>query len=150
LEAIPGRWLAFAPDKSKHGKPNSDLIRFYRDRPYFLFTYESDVADETLMRRLEEVQEASSLPPLDAVFILSRGVTVNLWDGQGSLGFQTLDGQTRTNWLPWEADPVKVLPTLLLWLHAVMPRFAARSSPLVAYMFPAQYEEAPPPLTSTA
>jgi hypothetical protein len=40
-----------------------------------------------------------------------------------------------------------VLPTLLLWLHAVMPRFALRSSPLVAYMFPAQYEEAPPPVT---
>jgi hypothetical protein len=145
LEAIPGKWIAFASETSKHGKPNSDLIRFYRHRPYILFAYESDVADVTLMRQLDEAEEASSLPPLDAVFILSRGLTVNLWDGQGSLGFQTLDGQVITNWLPWEADPAKVLPTLLFWLHAVMPRFIGRSSPLVAYMFPTRYEEAPPP-----
>jgi hypothetical protein len=148
LEAIPGKWIALASDTSKHGQPNSDLVRFYRHRPYFLFAYETEVADETLTRQLDDAAEANSLPPLDAVFILSRGLTVNLWDGQGSLGFQTLDGQIITNWLPWEADPAKVLPTLLLWLHGVMPRFVGRSSPLVAYMFPAQYEETNPAVTA--
>jgi hypothetical protein len=143
LEAIPGKWIAFASEKSKHGEPNSDLIRFYRHRPYFLFAYETDVADETLTRHLDEMEEPTSLPPLDAVFILSRGVALNLWDAQGGFGVQTLEGHVVTGWL-WEPDPAKVLPTLLLWLHGVMPRFVGRSSPLVAYMFPTQYEEAAP------
>jgi Domain of unknown function (DUF6602) len=144
LEAVPGKWTTLASDKSMHGKPNSDLVRFYRHRPFFLFAYESVIADETLTRQLGEAGKPDSLPPLDAVFILSRSFALNVWDGEGAFVFQKLDGQITTGWV-WESDTAKALPMLVFWLNAVMPRFSVRSSPLLPYMFATRYEEAARP-----
>jgi len=142
LEVVPGKWVTLVSDTSRFGQPNSDLIRFYRRRPFFLFAYESVVAEETFMGLLDEMAAPEALPPLDAVFILSKGFALNVWDGQGGFGYQRQDGEVITGWV-WTPDG-PVLPTLLLWLHSVMPRFSVRSSPLLTYMWPARYEEASP------
>jgi hypothetical protein len=143
LAVVPGKWVTLVSDTSRFGQPNSDLVRFYRHRPYFLFAYESEIAEETFTDALDEAAKPDALPPLDAVFILSRGFGFNVWDGQGGLGYQRSDGEVITGWV-WTPD-APVLPALLLWLHSVMPRFSVRSSPLLAYLWPTRYEEAPPP-----
>jgi hypothetical protein len=149
LEAVLGKATMLAsPDQ--RGNPNSDLLRFYRRRPFFVFAYEGAIDENTLVEVAASRDQAHQPPPIDAIFVLDKGFALNYWDGNGALGYLDLTtGQVARGWR-WLAEPSFTLVWLLMWLNSVMPRFAVRSSPLLAYLLPGTtWTEAKPNTTAT-
>ncbi|WP_328708540.1 DUF6602 domain-containing protein [Microbispora hainanensis] len=135
LNAVLGKTTLLAPPTVREQR-NSDIIRYYVKRPYFIFAYSSSVRKETLLRTLAKSEAEGEVPPIDAVFILDKGAAVNLWDGNGAFGlFDGDTGESKGGWM-WMDDPAFALTWLLFWLNTSMPRFAIRSSPLMAYLLP--------------
>lgn len=139
LEAIPGKSTMLAAPQIHEKKPNSDIPRFYQHRPFFVFAYEGAISSGKLMEIISEeerVSESDVVPALDAVCILDKGFAVNVWDGNGALSYFSIETQEMmTGWI-WFDSPDHALLWLLQWLHSTMPRFAIRSSPLMAYLLP--------------
>ncbi|MEU7696627.1 DUF6602 domain-containing protein [Microbispora hainanensis] len=121
----------------------SDYKRFHNCPPYFVVAFDCEVVKETLLERLSLMPLASSprphgvdLSPIDAVFILGKGVAINFGDGEGNLRFKYHNGTYVTGWCWWDTDCV--LANLLMWLHAVMPRVHRPISPSPPYMLMGQ------------
>ncbi|MEU1408530.1 DUF6602 domain-containing protein [Streptomyces sp. NPDC005728] len=120
----------------------SDLARFHECPPYFLFAFESVVATETLMKKLNEAPLVSGpdgagplLRPLDGVFVLGRGSAVDYGDGQGALQWRAAApdggvGASVPGWM-WR-DTDTVIAEFLIWLGAVTPR-QVRFSPVAVH-----------------
>lgn len=139
LEAIPGKTTMLASPQAINGNPNSDIVRFYQRRPFFVFAYEGTINNDTLMEMLSEEErsgERGVVPALDAVCVLDKGFAMNLWDGNGAFtGYNPETQEMMTGW-QWFDSPDYALLWLLEWLHTTMPRFAIRSSPLLPYLLP--------------
>jgi hypothetical protein len=149
LDAVLGKATMLASPQH-FGNPNSDILRFYRRRPFFIFAYEGAIDQNTLLEVAASRDRPNVPPPIDAIFILDKGFALNYWDGNGALGYMDLaTGQIARGWR-WWAEPSFTLVWLLLWLNSVMPRFAVRSSPLLAYLLPGTtWTEAKPNATAT-
>jgi hypothetical protein len=149
LEAVLGK-AAMLASPEKRGNPNSDLLRFYRRRPFFVFAYEGAIDEKTLLEVAASRDQAHQPPPIDAVFVLDKGFALNFWDGNGALDFKDLTtGESIRGWR-WWAEPSFTLVWLLMWLNAVMPRFAMRSAPIIAYLLPGTtWTEAKPNIAAT-
>jgi hypothetical protein len=90
--------------------------------PFFLFAFESQLTLETVIQRAD---------PLDAVFLLDRGVALRSTPG----GWPMLsDERTLQDGWVVDAHPDEVLGVLLAWLSLVMPRHEFQVSPLVPYL----------------
>ena len=76
------------------------------------------------------------MPALDAVCVLNKGFAMNLWDVNGSFSAYSPETQKMITGWQWFDSPEYALLWLLEWLHATMPRFAIRSSPLLPYLLP--------------
>jgi hypothetical protein len=135
LEAVLGRAAMLAPPQHR-GNPNSDLLRFYRRRPFFVFAYRGAIDNNTLLEVATSTERPGEPPPIDAIFVLDKGFAINFWDGNGALTYLELNtGQMAKGWRWWD-EPSYSLVWLLMWLRSVMPRFSLRSSPLLAYLLP--------------
>ena len=124
LEALPGRGLRVATP--------SDIIRFHDHRPWFLFAYESQLTLETIVERVQASATAKLSNhdmQVDAVFILDRGVAINLGDGTGSFGVARPDETRYTGWVI-NPNGEQTLFALIAWLSMVMPR-SVRVTPLL-------------------
>lgn len=118
----------------------SDARRFYVSAPFFALAIESKISAETILQTLLDHPEVESpepdggtLPALDALFVLDKGVFLNLGDGQG--GFASWDpvfGHYQEGWVFHSHE--NVLVSLFTWLNAVMPRVRRFSSIAVPYM----------------
>jgi hypothetical protein len=109
-----------------------DLNRFGDHPPWFLFSFESELAIKTIYRRLVEVSgtgPATDTKLLDAVFVLGRGYLINLGDGTGTLKVGSLD-RPRTGWVYTEDSATTM--HLLTWLSIVAPR-QWRSTPVLPF-----------------
>jgi hypothetical protein len=119
------------------GRYTSDLARFYESPPFIAIGIESSVAPQTMLDRLADMDQVPSpddqgspQDPVDAIFLLDRGVALNVGDGQ--LKFLRADGHPVDGWVFYESETV--LAELLLWLYRVMPRFSmASGSPINNY-----------------
>lgn len=109
----------------------SDSERFRQRRPFFLFAFESAVAIPTLLSKLQAAPPVQTpdgtggrLSPLDAVFILGKGVAIDYNDGNGAMRFTEDDRESEpvTGWY-WHSTDDSVMIYFLLWLNSVMPRF---------------------------
>lgn len=135
LDAILGKSIMLC-DSSVRGRPNSDRLRYYKKRPFFVFAYRSRLKPDTLSKLLADSARSDEVPPIDAVFVLDKGFAMNFWDGNGQISLTDPEsGQVQTGWVWWN-DASLVLTYLLFWLHSSMPRFAIRSSPMMAYLLP--------------
>lgn len=137
LQANLGTFLSLEPFAPLDGQPNIDFLRYYKRRAFFVFAYECDVSEEKMAKLLTASHTAEDgVPSIDAVFLLDKGTIFYLWDGRGRTKYA--DGVTGKPYVGWlyQKGPEKVLVNLLFWLHSVMPRFAIRSSPLLAYLVP--------------
>ncbi|GIJ51645.1 hypothetical protein Val02_85310 [Virgisporangium aliadipatigenens] len=145
LEPVLGKAVMLAHPE-RRGVPNSDITRFYRRRPFFVFAYEGVMAPRTLLEGLAGGEQDGEVPPIDAVFILDRGFALNLWDGNGSFSYlDTVSNEMKTGWI-FGSRPELSLPWLLFWLHGAMPQFSVRSSPMLPYLLPGiQWTETNPP-----
>jgi hypothetical protein len=149
LEAVLGK-ATMLSSPQHHGNPNSDILRFYRRRPFFVFAYEGAIDQNTLLEVAASRERPDEPPPIDAIFILDKGFALNYWDGNGSLGYLDLATRQIARGWRWWAEPSFTLVWLLMWLNSVMPRFAVRSSPLLAYLLPGTtWTEAKPDSTAT-
>jgi hypothetical protein len=124
--------LRSADRGSMYVSKGSDDARFLDRRPYFLFAFESQIAHETLIERLDAALPVNgadgtgaALVPIDAVFILGEGVAINCGDGAGVLRYQHESGPQAgdavTGWM-WSGQDSGIFTYFLLWLGAVMPR----------------------------
>jgi hypothetical protein len=109
----------------------ADLPRYHTRRPWFLFAYESQLNLETTAQRIQE--SAAKLGTegdfqLDALFVLNRGVLINLGDGEESFAIVRPDGGRHAGWVLHETQDVMF--ALMVWLLTVMPR-AQRMTPLL-------------------
>jgi hypothetical protein len=82
--------------------------------PFFVFAFESVVATTTLLNRLAAAGDPT---PIDAVFVLGRGVVLNLGNGQGVRRVRLDDGSDATGWV-W-LEGVQPLLEYLGWLHSL-------------------------------
>jgi hypothetical protein len=135
LEAVLGK-ATMLPPPERRGNPNSDIVRFYRHRPFFVFAYEGAISEDTLLEVAVSRERPGEPPPIDAIFVLDKGFALNFWDGNGALGYLDLTTRQITHGWKWWNEPSFTLVWLLMWLNSVMPRFAMRSSPLLAYLLP--------------
>lgn len=117
--------------------------RFFDCPPYFLFAFESVVAPETLIKELSAADlvvatdgSGQPMPPIDAVFVLGKGVAIDYGDGQGTLGYRYESGpqagEVATGWV-WQPRDSGIFTYFLLWLSATMPRFQGFSSIALDY-----------------
>ena len=117
----------------------SDARRFYASAPYFCLALETKVAPTTILEILQAAPDVPSpesgggtLPVLDALFTLDRGVFINFGDGEGSFTVVKPDGNFYSGWVYMgEQEP---LVQLFTWLHAVMPRINRSSSIVIPYL----------------
>jgi len=101
----------------------SDLNRFYKYPPWFLFTFESSLTLSSIHNRIVEFVKHNTVETnrlVDAVFILGSGWIINFGDGKGSYQFRTPQGESVEGWVWKNSD--SVLFDLLGWLSIVMPR----------------------------
>jgi len=113
------------------GNP-SDVIRFSKCPPWFLFAFESQLNLSTIKASIERFIEKEKIEKnrlADAIFVLDRGWVINFGDGKGALIFKTPEGISVEGWV-WK-DSDSVLFILLGWLHAVMLRMI-RFEPVLA------------------
>ena len=50
-----------ASPQAINGNPNSDIMRFYQRRPFFVFAYEGTINNDTLMEILSEEERSESV-----------------------------------------------------------------------------------------
>lgn len=123
------------------GTSESDTHRFYVSPPYFGVAFETTLSAETILQTLKKYPdppspegEGRTIPALDALFTLDRGVFINLWDGRGDFFLADESGNRISGWC-WlgQDDP---LVRLFTWLHAVMPRIQRWTSIALPYLIP--------------
>jgi Domain of unknown function (DUF6602) len=113
----------------------SDLERYYRCPPWFLFAYESQLGLSTICERLiKESQHSSGTATnlVDAVFVLGKGWVINFGDGQESFQFEDPTGKSVAGWAWQQGD--SALFELMAWLSIVMPRVIRYESILAQYL----------------
>jgi hypothetical protein len=118
----------------------SDMKRFYKCPPYFLFAFESQLELSTVLEKIEDFLKTKGAGKndinkvIDAIFIMDKGWLMNFGDGQGSLQYVTTEGKLVEGWDVKKCDTV--LFDLMGWLSAMMPR-AVRYTPILPlYIFP--------------
>src|ERR1019366_3759601 len=82
----------------------------------------------------DDVSRGNDPIALDALFILGRGIAVNLGDGSGTLRAVTESGLVGQGWVWTDSDTV--LADFLVWLASVERRFIRARSPIVNYLAP--------------
>lgn len=121
------------------GRHPADLARFYEAPPFILVAIESSISPQKMLNRLADTppiaspdHKGSEQDALDALFLLDRGVALNLGTGDGQLKFVGSDNEPTTGWVFYESKTV--LAEMLLWLYQVMPRYSMTSgSPINNY-----------------
>lgn len=124
-----------------YSSAGSDDGRFRQGRPFFLFAFENSIAITTLLDRIKKAERVQAsdgsgewLAPLDAVFILGKGVAIDYGDGEGALRFRNYDLEIMPGW-QWHPTNDSVIIYFLLWLNSVIPRSVSLSPITSQYLF---------------
>jgi len=122
----------------------ADCSRYYIHPPYFLFSFESGLSDQTLIKKvLKEAEKDSDSPgaSIDAVFILDRNISI--YDlGKGDESFEIRDKTTKKafkGWYPYRSE--NVLFDFMTWFSIVMPVFSGGTPVLAPYLLPPDKKE---------
>ena len=114
----------------------SDIERFSKCPPWFLFAFETQLSLSTIKANIERFIEQEKIEKnrlADAIFVLDRGWVINFGDGKGALISKTPEGRSVEGWV-WK-DSDSVLFVLLGWLHAVMLKMIRFKPVLIKYLF---------------
>ena len=114
-----------------------DIPRFIWRRPFFGFAFESELSLSTTIRELgswtDELRQVER-PVLDSLFILDRGVTVHMGQGDGYLRSSVGDGEPQAGYVQVRQGDQEVLAHFLLWIYAAMPRIDYHTHPALVYL----------------
>ena len=112
----------------------SDGKRFFKTPPFFIFAFESQItlekAYEVIYSYNHDVYEPGY--SADGVFILNRGIILDLGDGEGSYYIKNTEGVKMKGWTAYMSD--RILFDFLSWLSVVMPRMVGGSNILNQYL----------------
>jgi hypothetical protein len=114
-----------------------DVHRFFNKRPYFLFAFESSLTLETIAANVRSYyagKQGGYTSQIDAIFVLDRGVLLNLGSGQGNLVMLNAQGTRMNGFTPIsrESNP-NILFNFLGWMNFVMFPIHLPSSPFLPY-----------------
>ncbi|MDQ8738246.1 DUF6602 domain-containing protein [Paenibacillus sp. LHD-38] len=117
---------------------NSDVDRYVKRRPYFLFAFESQLTLETIKNKIDEYNQENNIrytEQIDGIFLLDRGYIINVADGEGSIVYRNEDGSIMEGFVPVSKDiNEKILVGFLSWIHIVTPRIMMYQSFLTKYL----------------
>lgn len=125
------------PKGAKVFSNEEDLKRFVNRRPFFLFSFESQLAPETVKTKVEEFNAANSIPfdqQIDGVFLLDRVSIINFGMGEGSFQFRTPDGKSLGGYIYQKPGTEDVLFSFLSWVSATIPKISLPSPPILHYL----------------
>jgi hypothetical protein len=113
---------------------DSDQRRFYTTPPFFIFAFESQITLEKAYEVTGLFNQENYVPggTADGIFILNRGVILDLGDGQGSFSIRNSVGQNMSGWTALKSE--RILFDFLSWLSVVMPRMIGGSNILTPYL----------------
>jgi hypothetical protein len=94
--------------------------RFRDCPPFFVFAYECDVSPQTLVDRLDAAGREDGRSPVDAVFLLGRGIAIDYGDGRDRVKLRLDDGTDLTGW--GLTANTQTLSQFVGWLSMTMPR----------------------------
>jgi hypothetical protein len=109
----------------------SDGPRFIDRVPYFAFAFESEITLETARATLTEslANDPYEMQP-DAVFVLDRGVLINVGDNKGMIKIGPVDTARGFQLVESESDPL----AFMLWCHFLMvPHILQLTHPIIRY-----------------
>lgn len=121
-------------DLQAHNVDAGDWQRFLLRRPFFAFAYEDTRDLGTVQDNIDEWVSDNSVPyteQIDAVFVLNKGVLVNLGAGIGVIELKDAAGDILNGFVRKAVQPVSL--QLMLWLSLVCPSFWSLHPILLRY-----------------
>jgi len=114
----------------------SDLLRFVDHRPYFIFSFESQLTLDKIYNKLICFYEKNNIPyekQIDGVFCLDRGVIWNLGDGKGVRRFMV--GNVAQSGLKITNNTHdSVVFDFMTWISSAMPKLNYPMPPINLYL----------------
>ena len=113
-------------DRTAQNLETNDWNRYLERRPFFAFAYEDGRQLRTVQKNIEEWIRDNHVPiedQIDAIFVLNRGIVVNLGEGTGVI---TINGKSADVLSGFKRKCTSaIFSQLISWLSLVCPRFAA-------------------------
>jgi hypothetical protein len=121
-------------DLLAHNVEAEDWSRYLLRRPFFAFAYEDTRTLSVVQRNIEDWVTANGVleeEQIDAVFILNKGVIVNLGSGAGIIEMKDENGDLVGGFA--RAETSAVFSQLITWLSQVCPSFSSLYPILLRY-----------------
>jgi hypothetical protein len=121
-------------DLQAHNVDAEDWSRYLIRRPFFAFAYEDTRALAVVQQNIEEWITANHVPveeQIDALFILNKGIIVNLGSGLGAPEIRDATGNVITGFARTETSAT--FSQLILWMSLVCPSFTSLHPILLRY-----------------
>lgn len=121
-------------DLQAHNIDSADWFRFLLRRPFFAFAFEDRRDLWSLQGNIEEWVRTHRVPEseqIDAVFVLNRGVVLNLGRGSGAIEMRDSKGELLRGFVRKSIQ--SVAPQLVPWLSLVCPSFGPPDPILLKY-----------------
>lgn len=112
------------------------LQRYYDNRPYFLFAFESALSIDTISQKIQEFNRSEKIPfekQIDAVFILDRGTIINYGLDSG-VHLKTAAGEKLKGYYYMELDRCTPISDLLVWFSGTVLRVEHPVPPITHYL----------------
>jgi hypothetical protein len=122
-------------DLQAHNLDAEDFPRYLLRRPFFAFAYEDKRPLSVIHKNIEdwtETNEVHEVERIDAVFILNKGIIVNLGSGVGTPEMKDPKGEVLNGFVRNETPAI--FSQLILWLSRVCPTFSSLHPILLRYM----------------
>jgi hypothetical protein len=119
----------------------SDLERYYKSPPWFLFAYESQISLRKICDFLKfksQTESGTAMNLIDAVFVLEKGWIINFGDGKETFQFINPEGVSLTGWR-WNQKGFALFQ-LMAWFSSVMPK-TIRFEPILPRYLDIKYVE---------
>jgi hypothetical protein len=125
-----------ASDLESHNVDNADWDRYLVRRPFFAFAYEDSRNIRTVRKNIDEWVNDNHVPieeQIDAIFVLNRGIVINLGPGAGIGAIEIWSERVRLLSAFVQKDTSSIFSQLILWLLLVCPSFNSLDSILLKY-----------------
>ncbi len=113
---------------------SEDTFRYLIRRPFFAFAYEETRTLRAVQNNIEEWVRDNQVPAveqIDAVFVLNKGMILNLGPGTGAIQKKMTNGDLLSGFI--RNDTRSIFSHLILWLSKVCPSFTSLEPILLKY-----------------
>jgi len=121
-------------DLKAHNIENLDWHRYLLRRPFFAFAYEDSRSRRTVQRNIMEWVRDNGVPEeeqIDAIFVLNKGIIVNLGAGAGTIEMRDHKGEQLNGFV--RSTSSAIFSQLITWLSLVCPSFSSLDPILLTY-----------------